>query len=230
VFPGGVAILAGVFEALGIDAMTTAQSALREGVIYDLLGRQHEDDTRDRTVDNLMARFGVDPVQARQVRETAISLLSQVAMSWRLTSGHDKHLIAWAANLHELGMEISHASYHKHGAYLIANLDMPGFARPEQEQLALLVRTHRRRLPTDTFGSSGDYCLHLAVLLRISALLHRSRSHEPLPHIDATAKPGELLLSLPKKWLKGHPLTALDLDKEATYLKALQVSLVVKTH
>src|SRR5690606_38277308 len=39
VLPGGVAILEAVFDALAIDRMRVASGALREGLLYDLLGR-----------------------------------------------------------------------------------------------------------------------------------------------------------------------------------------------
>jgi len=38
------------------------------------------------------------------------------------------------------------SGYHRHGAYLLENADMPGFAREEQQLLARLVGSHRRKL------------------------------------------------------------------------------------
>jgi exopolyphosphatase/guanosine-5'-triphosphate,3'-diphosphate pyrophosphatase len=229
VFAGGVAILTGIFQALGISEMTTSQSALREGLIFDLIGRQHHDDARDHTVEHLMNRFSVDHSQAREVRETAISLLSQVALNWNLTSPRTKHLLAWAADLLEIGMDISHRGYHKHGAYLIDNMDMPGFSDEDQTQISMLVRCHRRKLSRDGFSEDDIYLPRLTCLLRIAALLHRDRSHESLPHINAAADKEKLELLIPKKWLKNHPLTALDLDNEKVYLEAFNIELSVKT-
>ena len=230
VFPGGVAILSAIFQALNIDQMTAAQSALREGLIYDLLGRQHEDDAREHTVNSLITRYRIDEAHARQVRETSISLLSQVAMEWQLTDSQHKLSIAWAASLHELGMDISHSGYHKHGAYLLENMDLPGFSRWEQKQLATLVRAHRRKIGSDLFAEQDHDLKHLAVLLRLATVLHRSRSHEPLPHVDVSATDDVLALSLPKAWLKNHPLTVEDLSNEADYLSALGIILEVKKH
>jgi exopolyphosphatase / guanosine-5'-triphosphate,3'-diphosphate pyrophosphatase len=230
VFPGGVAILSAVFEALHIKEMTASQGALREGLIYDLLGRQHEDDARDHTVRGLMVRYRIDEFQAKQVRETALSLLSQVAMDWSLTESSHKQSIAWAANLHEIGMDISHSGFHKHGGYLLENMDLPGFSRSEQTELAVLVRSHRRKLLTDLFKPQQQDVQRLVVLLRMAAVLHRSRNHEPLPHISLKVKDQSLIISLPKDWIDTHPLTAADLSNEALYLKAVDLSLEVKTH
>ncbi|MEM7468258.1 MAG: hypothetical protein AAF387_15415, partial [Pseudomonadota bacterium] len=33
---------------------------------------------------------------------------------------HENHL-RWAARLHEIGLDIAHSSYHRHGAYLLQN-------------------------------------------------------------------------------------------------------------
>lgn len=229
VFAGGVAILSGVFQALGISEMSTSQSALREGLIFDLIGRQHHDDARDHTVEHLMNRFSVDHSQAREVRETAIGLLAQVALNWNLAYPRTKHLLAWAADLLEIGMDIAHSGYHKHGAYLIDNMDLPGFSDEDRTQISTLVRAHRRKISRDGFNDDDLYLPRLACLLRIAALLHRNRSHESLPHINAAADNEKLELLIPKKWLKDHPLTALDLDNEKAYLEAFDIELSVKT-
>jgi len=230
VFPGGVAILSAIFDALNIGAMTVSQGALREGLIYDLLGRHHEDDARDHTVLGLVQRYRIDEAHARQVRETAISLLSQVAMTWDLTESWHKLSLAWAATLHEIGMDISHSGFHKHGGYLLENMDLPGFSRSEQGRLATLVRAHRRKISGDLFGEEQEDLMRLAAILRLASVLHRSRSHDSLPHVQAHAKAGKLTLSLPSKWLANHPLTADDLRTEGEYLQALAITLEVKTH
>ena len=230
VFPGGLAILSAIFEALHIEEMEPAQSALREGLIYDLLGRQHEDDARDHTVKSLMQRYRIDDQHARQVRETAIALLSQVAMGWSLTAAHHKQILSWAADLHEIGMDISHSGYHKHGSYLLENMDMPGFSRYEQRQLATLVRAHRRKFTPEWLDVVNTEVMRMCALLRIATVLHRNRSHEPLPHVQAKVGEDSLTLSLPKTWVADHPLTTEDLNVEAGYLSALNLKLNVKKH
>ena len=230
VFPGGVAILLGIFQALDLDKMATAQSALREGLIYDLLGREQEDDTRAQTVRNVMQRYGVNETHARRVRETAQRLLSQVAMSWQLTDPEHHNALSWAAELHEIGMDISHTGFHKHGEYLLAHMDMPGFSRSEQSQIASLVRAHRRKLYAEWFNKNDRTRMRLTVLLRIAALLHRSRSHDALPHIDIEAKDRHVKLSLPADWLETHSLAGLDLEQEQRYLSGIDVTLEIKAH
>ena len=98
-------------------------------------------------------------------------------MDWQLKESWHKLCLAWAASLHELGMDISHSGYHKHGGYLLENMDMPGFSRSEQQQVATLVRAHRRKLSLDVFGDAPVDIIRLTVLLRLAVVLHRSRSH-----------------------------------------------------
>jgi exopolyphosphatase/guanosine-5'-triphosphate,3'-diphosphate pyrophosphatase len=225
VLPGGLAVLSGVVSSLGIEQMRVSTGALREGLLYDLIGRVHHNDVRESTVADLVVRYHVDQGQARRVRETAISLLAQVAMSWGLTSPEDKPLLGWGADLHEIGMDIAHSQYHKHGCYLLQNMDMPGFSRLDQYDLAMLVRAHRRKFPQEEIAVHSARIVRLAVLLRLAVVLHRSRTTSPLPHIDLRADGDKLVMRFPDGWLASHPLTELDLQQEAAYLGAVPLQL-----
>lgn len=227
VFAGGLAILYAIFEAFDIEELHSTSGALREGLIYDLLGRVRDQDVREATVQSLAARYHVDQAHARQVRETSIALLAQAALAWSLTDPSDKLLLNWAADLHEIGMDIAHSQYHRHGGYLLANMDMPGFSRLDQQYLAVLVRAHRRKFPVDEIETS-ERIQRLAILLRISVVLHRSRTSDPLPHVNLEIAGKEISLDFPEEWLSSNPLTELDLAQEAQYLKALDYDLKVK--
>ncbi|MDA1074036.1 MAG: Ppx/GppA phosphatase family protein [Proteobacteria bacterium] len=229
VFPGGVAILQAFFDSFGLEVMGTTQGALREGLMWDLIGRHHQDDTRNNTVADLAGRYRLDLGQSRRVRESAISLLAQVADDWELLDSANKLLLTWAADLHEIGMEISHNQYHKHGGYLLQYMDMPGFTQQDQAQLALLTKAHRRKLPVFEQTPQATRLTRLITLLRISAVLHRSRSSEPLPHISAKVKGNQLILTFPADWMNQHPLTRLDLDQEAAFLSQVPIELKVKS-
>lgn len=226
VFAGGLAVLFGIFESLGIDRMQATSGALREGLIYDLLGRVKHQDVRETTVQDLVSRYHIEPTHGRRVRETAISLLAQAAMPWGLTEPTDKLLLGWAADLHEIGMDIAHSQYHKHGGYLLENMDMAGFSRLDQHHLAVLVRAHRRKFPVDDV-EMPTRLRRLAILLRLSVVLHRSRTSDPLPHVSLTVEDSRIRLEFPNRWLNRHPLTRLDLEQEASYLKAIDHSLTI---
>jgi exopolyphosphatase/guanosine-5'-triphosphate,3'-diphosphate pyrophosphatase len=223
VFGGGVAILSAVFEALGIERMTVSEGALREGLLYELIGRTRRQDVRDQTIRDLATRYAVDADQARRVEASAQMLFAAVQVSWALDPEQDAKLLAWAAQTHEIGLSVAHAQYHRHGAYLLTFSDMPGFSRQEQFNLAMLVRLHRRSFEAEEMEEAAETdrvrlrCL--TVLLRLAVLLHRSRSANALPEIGIHAANNFLRLTFPKDWLAEHPLTQTDLESEAELLR-----------
>ncbi len=146
VFAGGVAILAEVMSTLKIERLQISGGALREGLLYDMLGRLQDEDARERSILAMQRRYHVDVEQAARVESTAAALLGQVVRSWQLSDERYRQLLVWAGRLHEVGLDIAHARYHHHGGYLLANSDMQGFARLEQSLLAALVTLHRRKL------------------------------------------------------------------------------------
>ena len=223
VFAGGVAVLSALFDSLGIEKMQVSDMALREGLLYELIGYTRHIDVRTRTVESLLERFGVDIAQAQRVEMTATALLSQVARSWELTSGDHARMLGWASRLHEIGLSISHSGFHKHGAYILANADMPGFSRPQQAMLSAMVYNHRRKFSEAAWQSLPDYLLEptrrLTVLLRLSVLLHRGHSPDSKPMLYLDIKDsGTLQVGFPDDWLSSHPLTHLELEQEAGYL------------
>jgi exopolyphosphatase/guanosine-5'-triphosphate,3'-diphosphate pyrophosphatase len=225
VFPGGVAILTGLFRSLGIERMAVSSGALREGLLWDLLGRRHQGDIRERTVDDLALRYHVDVDHARRVRDTAMQLLAAVAGDWELDAQELGPLLRRAARLHEIGMDIAHSQYHKHGSYLLQHMDMPGFSRTEQRRLGLLVRSHRRKFPDVEFDAAGaddtGELRRLSLLLRCAVILHRARSpHQAPPISRLRADRSGLELIFPPGWLRAHPLTRLDLAEEERVWKA----------
>jgi exopolyphosphatase/guanosine-5'-triphosphate,3'-diphosphate pyrophosphatase len=224
VFAGGVAIFAEVMSTLKVERMEISGGALREGLLYDMLGRLHDQDARERSIQAMQRRYHVDMEQAVRVESTAAALHAQVERSWQLGAKHYRQLLVWAARLHEVGLDIAHARYHHHGGYLLANADMPGFVRLEQKLLAALVTFHRRKLDdpflTDVPDNWRTPLFKLIVLLRLAVLLNRSRSPDELPQIEL--KPGDDLLEVrfPGGWLDRNPLTAADLEQEQSWLKA----------
>ena len=230
VFPGGIVILLACFEALGIKQMRVADGALREGLLYDLLGRISHNDIRSQSVHHLATRYHVDMEQAARVAKTAQRCLKQLARDWNLENESCSRWLAWAAMLHELGLDIAHNQYHKHGAYVIENADLAGFSLQEQKLVALLVLAHRRRFPAKVINDLHQPKIRmvqgLAILLRLATLLHRSRNSEELPLFKLKAEKKTLSLVFPKQWLDAHPLTRADLEQETDYLAEIGAKLV----
>ena len=233
VFAGGVAILGAVFAQLKISQMRWSEGAMREGLLYDMLGRYGHEDARERTVKSMQQRYHVDVAQAARVEATALKMLAQVQESWRLGDPMAEQALSWACRLHEIGLDVAHSGYHRHGAYLLENADMPGFTREEQQLLARLVGGHRRKLVLDGLEDLSppwdERGIYLILILRLAVLLHRDRSETPIPDLVLTGRPRTLELRLRVRSLREHPLTAADLNDEIEWLRAHGLRLRVFT-
>lgn len=181
VIGGGVSVLRAVFDLLEIDEMKVAQGALRHGVLYELLERDDVvADLRAATVARLATRFPVDAAQVKRVGDTAAALYLQLdpaARGGSTTSraGRALRKLGWAAQLHEIGAQISHSEYHKHSAYILDNAEAPGFAVNEMHALSQLVLGHRGKLRK--LGNSLEDPTFVAQLLalRLAVILCHAR-------------------------------------------------------
>lgn len=231
VWPGGLSILAELLSALRVDRLKVSDGALREGLLYDLVGRLRDEDARERTVRAMASRYHVNKKQVKRVATTSQMLFEQVSKTWFTNTALTANALSWASRLHEIGLDISHDGYQRHGAYIAENADMPGFPRAEQRLLAYLIGNQRRsinrsglkRLPR----SWRRGALRLAVLFRIAVLINRGRSETPHPHIDASATESSLTLTFDPEWLAENPLTLADLKREVGYLRAVGIALKI---
>ena len=229
VFAGGVAVLRAVFETLGLEHMQVSDYALREGLVYEQMGRQRHQDMREHTVQTLSRQFHLDQPHGRRVRATALRLHGQAARPWGLDDSRCPRMLEWAARLHEIGLAVSHSQYQKHGAYLLRNADLAGFTRQEQVILAALVLGHRRKFPVQEFltlpPGVQQSSKRLCILLRLAVLLHRGRALDSNPRPTLRVAEDTLTFEFPKDWLNKHPLTRLELEQEADVLKGAGIGL-----
>ena len=225
--PGGVAMLLGIFRSLKLHSFEVSNDALREGLLHELIGRAHDVDIRERSVRTLAPRFHIDQLHARFVADTAMAMFDQITSNTNDDIEDERQLLRWAALLHEIGMDISHSAYHKHGAYLLEHLDLPGFSLTQQTQLGWLVRTHRRRLQSDEPMPHGKSLMHLCVILRLAVALRRNRADATAPDTVFSRNGTTYTIEVDRTWLNSHPLTRMDLEQEAIFLSAAGIQLNV---
>ena len=215
VVTGGVAIMKAVFDELGLHRMTVADGALRDGVLWDLLGRVHHRDIRDVTVDQFVKRYHVDQAQSHRVGTLARALARDLE-SEGFTFAPMAEFLDWAVRLHEIGMSIAQGAYHKHSAYILANADMPGFSRQEQGWLSNLVLAQRGKLAKMAAAFEDDPRLGaMALCLRLAVIFHRSRRTLALPrklHLERRGK--GFRLEIPLDWLEKQSLVQVALEHE----------------
>ncbi|BBP46883.1 exopolyphosphatase [Thiosulfatimonas sediminis] len=234
---GGLAILIATFIELNITTMQVSINALREGLIFDTLGRLHADDVRNVSVQAMQKWMKVDEKQADAVFTTALHLFKQAHNVWGLHSESIDYqsLLRWASQLHECGIAISYKRYRNHSAYLVEQSDMAGFDQQEKQILSAMLLNHRGKFSSKALENIdkdiGQQILYLSVLLRLAVRVHRGRDLEKIePELQITTHDDgtDLTLIFADKWLEEHPLSQLDLESEAKRLAAIGFNLSFK--
>jgi exopolyphosphatase/guanosine-5'-triphosphate,3'-diphosphate pyrophosphatase len=229
VLPGGLAIMIAALAELGIESMVVAGGSMRQGILYDLLGRFQHHDMRDITVSQFMQRYHVDSKQARRVANLALALYQRFAAADEANDDAAPHYIAWAAKLHEIGISVAYSGYHKHSAYIVQNADMPGFSKMEQWRLATLVLAHRRTLKKIFTHDVEMVDWRMVMALRLAALMYRSRTEVALPAIDGRVIGNTMRMGIDRDWLARNPLTVTALQEEVEEWAAAGFKLDIKS-
>lgn len=221
VLAGGLAAMQAVFDEFGIESMGYCDSALREGILYDLLGRESGSDQREITISHLVERYRMDDTHGRQVAELASWLLAELTAGEgpgaRGPAAFDDHSLRWAARIREIGSFIAHDNAHKHGAYIVGHADLPGFSAMEQQELATFVLGQSGGLKKLRVRNPDLEQWQKILCLRLAVILQRRRDGRETP-ISIRALPGGpeagWVLSLPAAWAEQHPLTDQSLREE----------------
>lgn len=236
IFPSGLSILIGAMKQLNIAKLHYSEGALKEGLIYDLLGRLEPENVRKRTIDALLQRYNIDVEQATRVQNTTKSLYEAARESWpEIAPAYCEAFLYNAAQLHEIGITMSHTQFHKHGAYIVTHSDLAGFSRQDQLFLASLIRLHRRKFSLSTIDTlpqpMQNQIKKLALILRLAVLLNHGRHINPTTltkkiQINTTQTNNDHLhLAIDLEWLKRNPLMTMDLEIEAELLKKAHITL-----
>ncbi|MDO4998429.1 MAG: exopolyphosphatase [Neisseria sp.] len=234
VFAGGLAVMLAVFEELKVDAMMVTDAALRDGVFYDLIGRQLNEDMREQTVAQFQKRYHVSLNQAQRVAQTALFFLQSLAQNASEQElNYWKPYVKWAAALHEIGIDIAYTAYHKHTAYILDQADMPGFSRKEQQLLSLLTLAQRGDVRKLTEQVGNNRMMWFAMFaLRLAVLFCRARLPLTLPQptqLRFDEKRQFFVLQISKTWLEDNPLTAGALRTEIEQWSKVDMRFEVKT-
>ena len=232
VIGGGISVLRAVFDLLEIDQMQAAQGALRHGVLYDLVDRDEGlTDLRTTSVQRLAHNFNTDSVQAKRLSKVAQHLFAMAACELppaELTRMQCQ--LTWAAQLHEVGSQISHNYYHRHGAYILDNADAPGFTVDEMHRLSLLVLGHRGKLRKLEADFEDRVFVQQLLCLRLAVILCHARRDPDLKGLQLKwdSAPGRhFFLSCRVGWAEAFPQSAYLLQEEVLAWQKTPWSLVV---
>jgi exopolyphosphatase/guanosine-5'-triphosphate,3'-diphosphate pyrophosphatase len=180
---GGLSILRAIFDLLQIDQLQQTTGGLRHGLLFDLMGHTSDQtDVRSKSVQRLASKFGTDPAHGLRVGKVATHLFEQLQTSLspedaaaNLTDERLSRKLNWAAQLHEIGSQISHSDYHKHGAYILDNADAMGFALSELHRLSQLVLGHRGKLRKLEVDFADSVFVQQLLALRLAVILCHAR-------------------------------------------------------
>ncbi|MGC9421952.1 guanosine-5'-triphosphate,3'-diphosphate diphosphatase [Vibrio sp.] len=217
VFPSGLSILIAIFESLDIEAMTLAGGALREGLVYEMVQDLRQEDIRARTIASVQSRYQIDQHYADQVASLASRLYQQCGSEQWIPEPQAEMLLRSAAQLHEIGLAIDFKKGGEHSAYLLKNLDLPGYTRAQKHYLAELTRRYRETLSSlpEQHALSATSAKRVLRLLRLAILLSHRRNPALEPKFALCADEDKLTLTLDGQWLRDNPLTHAELELEA---------------
>jgi exopolyphosphatase/guanosine-5'-triphosphate,3'-diphosphate pyrophosphatase len=219
VIAGGLSILYTLGTHFGIKALRPAKGALRQGVIVELHERLAAArkgtptlDMRDASVRALQQRFMVDKLQAKRVRSVALALHTGAMPD---AGNETVRELGWAADLHELGMMVSHHDHHRHSAYLLAHVDAAGFSQSQQRRLAELVLGQRGGLRKIADSLANETFAWQVLALRLAAIVCHARGPVNAQALRLSRHASEARLHYDALWGDAHPRAVYLLREEA---------------
>jgi exopolyphosphatase / guanosine-5'-triphosphate,3'-diphosphate pyrophosphatase len=226
IIAGGVSVLRALFDLLKIDQMVQASGSLRHGILFDLMDTGTDSvDMRTQSIQRLAVKFGTDHIHGQRVATVATHLLAQLqsqkpapdVQPANLVYGRLSRKLHWAAQLHEIGSRISHSDYHKHGAYILDNADVMGFAVSELHKLSQLVLGHRGKLRKLDADFEDELFIQQLLALRVAVILCHARRDPDLAGLTlerATIHTRGFTFSCRPNWPTDFPQSAYLLQEE----------------
>jgi exopolyphosphatase / guanosine-5'-triphosphate,3'-diphosphate pyrophosphatase len=238
VIAGGLSILIGIFDLLKLDTLIVAKGALRHGLLYDMMEQDESssEDLRDASIGHLTTKFGVNKTHATNVAKVALSFFNALLPSMHAYKDNPHELyrrrqvLIWAAQCHEIGNAISHSESHKHGAYILDNTELMGFAQSELHRLSLLVLGHSGKLRKLDADFNDESFIFKLISLRLAVIFCHSRNTPVLKNISFERAENTFMLSLPSAWQQAFPQTSYLLEEEILAWQKTNWSLVVSIH
>jgi exopolyphosphatase/guanosine-5'-triphosphate,3'-diphosphate pyrophosphatase len=237
VIAGGLCVLIGIFDLLKLDTLMVAKGALRHGLLYDMIGQDdaNSEDLRDASIQHLISKFGVNKKHAANVTKVALGFFSALVPTLNIynDNAHElyrrKQVLIWSAQCHEIGTAISHSESHKHGAYILDNTELMGFAQSELHRLSMLVLGHSGKLRKLEADFNDESFIFKLISLRLAVIFCHSRNMPVLKNIKLERAGNTFLLSLPNAWQQAFPQTCYLLEEEILAWQKTNWSLVVST-
>lgn len=230
----GIAISIAIFRLLKIKHMQISRGGLREGILYDLIGRRHTEDIRERSIAAISKRYGQQTGRTKLNKTSVKTLLDGLTLESGSTISQSNHqFLMWAASCSQIGLSISHSQYQNHSAYLIENSELNGFTIKERSILSAIVKNHRRKIKLGAFEQLGlneqkvQSLIPIIFVLRLCFIVTQNGKKNNCKIIRLSAKSNQLTVTLTKKWINLHPLIYNSMIHEKKYWKALNIDFIL---
>jgi len=193
-------------RSLGTKKIRISNVNLRDGLLQEMANQGvWSEDFTDQVLNSALDighHYAVNENHATHVAHLAGLLFDAMNSQHRLENRY-RVMLKLAAMLHEIGLFVGIASYHKHTMYLIQNSELFGLSRRDLQLVAQVARYHRRASPSPNHSgyarlSREDRVIvsKLASILRVAAALDRSYSQR-IRELTCEIKRDRLIISVP---------------------------------
>jgi exopolyphosphatase / guanosine-5'-triphosphate,3'-diphosphate pyrophosphatase len=193
-------------QTLKQEQIWVSNVSLRDGLLHELALREawteEFSNQVTRSAVDLGRRYNFDENHALHVAALSKTLFQSLRDEHRL-DGRYEVILYLAALLHEIGLFISHRSYHKHTMYLIRNSEIFGLGKRELLLVSLVARYHRRASPQPLHEGYSTLdrerrvaVAKMAAMLRVAIALDESRSQR-ITEIRYSREDGRLVIGVP---------------------------------
>jgi exopolyphosphatase/guanosine-5'-triphosphate,3'-diphosphate pyrophosphatase len=204
--------------------MLPIEAGLRMGVLWDLQLRATKRDRREQSVRAFLQRFHVDEMRANRVADIAGAIYNLLKPA---SDTYARHLY-WSGLLHEVGLPVSHSGYHKHGAYLIENADLPGFTTREQRSMSTLILGQKGNLRKINDALADPDFAKAILALRLAVMFMHSRIEVELGELRLKMK-NKIELDIKRDWISQHPTLSYWIEKEQEWWDQVGIDFTIRT-
>ncbi|MCR8846133.1 Ppx/GppA family phosphatase [Paenibacillus sp. SC116] len=178
---------------------------VREGVLFDMLRGEgiHIDHPLKFSIYHLQHRLGLNRIQADRLWQLTNALMQELQpiLGWE---EEWKRIVYAAAQLHDIGVSVSHMERERHTFYMIRHAELYGLT-PRQIALSALVATmdFKHKVPrewaeVEAILQPRDQTMaaKMGLIMRLALDLTRTYGCQTAEDVSCTVKDGEIILML----------------------------------
>lgn len=229
----GIAIAIAIFDSLKIKKLHISRGGLREGILYDLLGRLKSEDVRQRSITAICKRYHVSEERSKLQVKICSKLARNIqSEKQQLDQEYLKYLL-WAAQCCRIGLSINHSQYQSHSAYLIRNSELSGFSIKERKVIAMVVQNQRRKLNFSLFeqlefsNHHKQQIQQVIFILRLALIIGKNGKPNRSNHVQIAFGKNTIQLNVDQAWLNRHALIRHALFVEKAYWEKQAIDLQI---